>query len=39
MVDLEKMDAVLVINEEIEAQELEAHVAGGFLGTTHAIVG
>ena len=39
VVDLEEMDAVLVINEEIEAQELEAHVAGGFLGTTHAIVG
>ena len=39
VVDLEKMDAVLVIDEEIEAQELEAHVAGGFLRTAHAIVG
>ena len=39
MVDLEKMDTVLVIDEEIEAQELEAHVAGSFLRTTHAIVG
>lgn len=38
VVDLEEMDAVLVIYQEIESKELEAHVACAFLGTAHAIV-